>query len=93
MLNYEFLKKKDKLVFAAPSKRKGKKYDVYEYNGKYITSFGASNYQQYKDKLGFYSNLDHLDKKRRYKFKKRFNKLISLCNKKSAMYYSDKYLW
>ena len=46
-----------------PSTRKNKKYDVYK-NDKYLVSFGSSLNKQYFDKIGYYSNLNHLDKKK-----------------------------
>ena len=47
-----------------PSTRKNKKYDVYK-NDKYLISFGSSLNKHYFDKIGFYSNLNHLDKKKK----------------------------
>lgn len=75
------------------STRKNKKYDVYK-DGKYITSFGQKGMEHYRDTaLGHYSHLDHNDKQRLANFKSRFKKLIAKKDKKSAMYWSDKYLW
>jgi hypothetical protein len=65
------------------SKNKNKKYDVY-YDGpggtfgKKLFSFGASGYEHYYDRLGLYSNLNHLDKKRRELYYKRHNKNYGL---------------
>ena len=75
------------------SKKKDKKYDVYDKNDKFITSFGSKNMEHYKDLLGYYSFLNHYDEKRRDAFKKRFNKLINTNNKMSGIYWSNKYLW
>ena len=55
------------------SKHKNKKYDVYKDN-KYLTSFGSKIHQHYYDKIGNYSNLNHLDDKRRTNYYKRFGK-------------------
>lgn len=71
------------------STRKNKKYDVY-INDKYLLSFGDDRYQQYKDKLGHYSYLDHNDKKRRDNYYSRFGKQAT---PRTAKYYSHKYLW
>jgi hypothetical protein len=73
------------------SKRKNKKYDVYE-NGKYLLSFGAIGYAQYKDTtgIGAYSHLDHLNKDRRRLYYARHGRTN---DKKSAKYYSNKFLW
>ena len=71
------------------STRKNKKYDVYK-NDKYLVSFGSSLNQQYFDKIGYYSNLNHLDKKKRDNYYKRFGKDAKF---ESAKYFSHKYLW
>lgn len=85
-----YVKRKDGFIFVAPSKRKGKKYDVYDgKNNKYIASFGAVGYQQYKDKIGFYKEFDHLDKKRRERYYKRHKE----ANYLSPKWFSHKYLW
>ena len=69
-----------------------KKYSVYVMkDGKRrLIHFGQLPYGQYKDKLGYYSNLDHGDKKRRENFLKRMGKTT---DKTSPKYYSIKYLW
>ena len=72
-----------------PSTRKNKKYDVYK-NDKYLISFGSSLNKHYFDKIGYYSNLNHLDKKRRDNYYKRFGKDATF---ESAKYFSHKYLW
>lgn len=74
------------------STRKNKKYDVYD-GDKYITSFGDSRMEHYRDKLGHYSHLNHNDKKRRDAFKNRFKRLIATNNKNKGTYWSAKYLW
>lgn len=76
------------------SKAKNKKYSVYiksdTKSGKKLIHFGDNRHQQFKDKLGEYSNLDHNDKKRRDLYYKRHGKATS---KDSAKYFSHKYLW
>lgn len=69
-----------------------KKYSVYVMkNGRRrLIHFGQKGYQQYHDKLGHYSNLDHNDKKRRDLYYKRHGQTT---DKSSAKYYSHKYLW
>lgn len=74
------------------SSRKNKKYDVYDGN-KYICSFGYGPMQQYRDKLGHYSDLDHNDEKRRKAFKSRFKKLIDKKDKNKPTYWSNAILW
>ncbi len=73
------------------SKRKNKKYDVY-IDGQYITSFGDKNFQQYKDKIGLYSHLDHLDPKRRANYRKR-HVHDNINDDSYAGFYSWHYLW
>ena len=50
-----------------PSRRKHKKYSVYvmKDNKPTLISFGDSRYGQFRDKLGWYSHLDHGDERRR----------------------------
>ena len=50
-----------------PSKRRNKKYSVYVLKDGRPTliSFGDSRYGQFRDKLGWYSHLDHGDEIRR----------------------------
>jgi hypothetical protein len=79
---------KDGFIFKA-SRRKNKKYDVFK-NGKYITSFGDKNYQQFKDKIGLYSHLNHNDENRRRLYYAR-HKLKA--EKESAKWFSHRYLW
>ena len=78
------------ITIKAPSATAHKKYDVYT-NGKKLFSFGDNRYQQYKDRIGYYSNKDHNDKKRREAYRKRHqhDKLDEL----SPGYMSFYYLW
>jgi len=71
------------------STRKNKKYDAY-LNDKFVVSFGDSRYQQYYDKLGAYSYLDHKNNKRRNNYYKRFG-IDSI--EGTAKYFSHLYLW
>lgn len=80
------------------STRIGKKYMARTKNGKWV-HFGALGYQHYKDKIGFYSNLNHLDSQRRKNYRTRHK---SIKNSKgvpfykipgTAAYYSYYYLW
>jgi hypothetical protein len=63
---------KDGFLFKK-SKRKDKKYDVFK-NNRYVVSFGDNRYEQYKDKIGIYKDLDHGDKKRRDNYYARHGK-------------------
>jgi hypothetical protein len=86
-----FRKETRKYIFIAPAKRKGKKYSVFKkFDHKYITSFGSVLHEHYKDKIGYYSHLDHLDPNRRKLYYKRHNKAYP---KESADWFSKKYLW
>lgn len=83
---------KDGFIFKK-SRRKNKKYDVFTLDNKYIVSFGDKRYQQYKDKIGLYSHLNHGDKKRRDNYYKRHGDYRAKDVGKSAKYFSHKYLW
>ncbi len=83
------MKKKDlQLYKPVKSTRKNKKYMVLTEKG--VIHFGQLPYQQYKDKIGVYSDLDHLDKKRRDLYYKRHG---DSDDKNSAKYWSHKILW
>ena len=73
-----------------PSNNNKKKYMVLTKKG--IIHFGARGYGQYKDKLGHYKHLDHLDKKRRDNYYSRHGDKYTT-NKESAKYWSHKILW
>jgi hypothetical protein len=76
----------------APSRRKNKKYDVYK-DDEYITSFGDIRYQHYKDKFGYYKELDHLDKERRKNYRKRAKGISSIDDPYNANFWAYNYLW
>jgi hypothetical protein len=90
-----------KLYTPFVSNAKNKKYSVYVLKDgkKKLIHFGDSRMQQFKDKLGHYSNLDHGDKERRKRYLARAkgikdkNGNLTWKNKNSANYYSIKYLW
>ena len=66
------------------------KYTVV-YNNRTI-HFGDKRYQQYEDKIGHYSDLDHKDVKRRKLYLNR-HKNDNFDDPNYASYYSNKYLW
>jgi len=74
------------------SKAKNKKYSVYimKNNKKRLIHFGDKRYQQFKDKLGHYSSLNHNDKKRKELYYKRHGKTN---DKNTAKYWANKILW
>ena len=75
------------------SNRKNKKYDVFNANNKYITSYGDKRYQHFKDAFNEYSYLDHNDEKRRNSYKKRAEGIGNLDNPNSANFWSYYFLW
>jgi hypothetical protein len=99
------LDKQGKPILFKPwvNKGKGSKYWVYvksdNKKGFKKIGFGLKGYQHYKDKLGYYKSLDHLDKQRRDRYRARASKIK---NKKGELTYKDKntsnywafhYLW
>ena len=76
------------------SKVKNKKYSVYvkadNKSGKKLISFGDRRFKQFKDKLGFYKDLDHNDPKRKKAYYDRHGKATS---KDTAKWWSHKILW
>ena len=91
-----------KLYTPFVSKAKNKKYSVRiktDEGKTKLIHFGDSRMEQFKDKLGHYSNLDHGDKERRRRYLARAkgikdkNGNLTWKNKNSANYYSIKYLW
>tara|TARA_B100000401_G_scaffold13265_1_gene8338 strand:+ start:1833 stop:2378 length:546 start_codon:yes stop_codon:yes gene_type:complete len=79
-----------KLYKPVKSNRKHKKYMVLTKKG--VIHFGDNRYQQYKDKIGIYSHLDHNDKERRKRYYDRHGDKNTK-NKESAKYWSHKILW
>jgi hypothetical protein len=79
------------------STKSGKKYMI-TINGKTI-HFGASGYQQYHDKIGLYSSLDHGDLNRRKRYRDRHKKIYNKFGvpsyrvKYTPAWFSWHYLW
>lgn len=92
-----YYKKDDyKFIGFSISHLKDKKYDAILKNretGKIVhVPFGAKGYSQYKDRaLGYYSQFDHLDKKRRRSYQVRHAADIN--KPYSASWFSLNYLW
>jgi hypothetical protein len=82
--------KLDNFIFDSDSKLENKKYDVYK-DDKYMVSFGDKRYGQYKDRIGYYGDLDHNDKNRRRLFRLRHEKNIKKMY--SPAWFAAKYLW
>lgn len=96
---YRFTKRMGRYIFAAPSKTGSKKYDAFVVsNGKYrkVASFGDRNYQQYKDRIGYYKSKNHSNAERRKRYRTRHQKDLRTTKSKekmSAGYFSYYYLW
>lgn len=70
------------------SDKKDKKY--YALVGNKKVYFGATNYEQYKDKVGYYSKDDHHDLKRKQLYYKRHSVDYP---KGSSDWFAKKLLW
>jgi len=74
-----------------------KKYDAFI--GTKRVSFGDRNYQQFHDKIGHWSHLDHNDPERRKKYRARHGKIYTKSGelaykvKYSPEWFSWHYLW
>jgi hypothetical protein len=79
------------------SQSKNKKYGAIIPNGQ-IKYFGSLNYDHYYDKIGYYSNLNHLDEKRRKNYISRHmgvksNGISAPLIEYSPSWFSLNYLW
>lgn len=74
------------------SNNPAKKYDVFrEEDHKFITSFGATGYSHYFDKIGLLpKSLNHKDEERKRRYYLRHGKSA---NFESAKYFSHRFLW
>lgn len=72
---------KNYLIRFTIPKSGNKKYkaEVFDLSGKRVATakFGDRRYQQYKDRIGYYSDLDHNDKKRRDRYRKRHEGILT----------------
>jgi len=76
-------------VIVKPSTRKGKKLDVYDRKGNFITSVGARGYLDYPSYLKLYGKAVADQRRRLYKIRHRGDRKI----KYSAGYFADQLLW
>ena len=90
---YDFERELEGLTFRAPSRRKRSKYDVFDENDTYITSFGSSIHSQFFDRIGYYSHLDHKDTDRMRNYHLRFKTHSNPPKPRSPLYFSTYYLW
>ena len=74
------------------SKAKNKKYAVYvrKHGRKRLIHFGDKRCQQFHDKMGHYSHLDHKDPGRRKLY---YDSHGPASDKNTAKYWSHKILW
>lgn len=72
----------EKKYYALTTSRAGNPIRVY---------FGATGYEQFRDKIGYYSDFDHHDpiRRRNYKLRHEGNRHV----KGSAGWFSDRILW
>lgn len=81
---------KDDYYFLVP-KTGNKKYKAYDKKtNKFLAAFGDKRYQQYRDRIGHYSNQNHNSSKRKELYYARHGKSSK---KHSSKYFSHKYLW
>jgi len=78
-------------IYVNMDKNTNYKYKVYKDN-KFITNFGDKRYEQYYDKIGYYKNLNHLNKSRRYKYRQRHQN-DNIDDPNYAGYWSWNFLW
>lgn len=76
-------------VIVRPSSRKGKKIDVYDKNGYYLTSVGAKGYLDYPTYKKLFGKKVADQQRRLYKKRHQANRKV----KGSAGYFADKLLW
>ena len=89
ILPYTYEQAKRLNVKIAPSIRKGKKIDIYDRKGSYITSVGAKGYLDYPNYVKLFGK-SVADKRRRlYKLRHKKDRLV----KNTPGYFADKLLW
>ena len=88
----------DKLEFKKADPKTKKKYEVaitFKDPSKKPkkVQFGSLQHEHYKDRIGFFTDLDHNNVQRRKLFYNRFRSLLKKTKKYSPMYFSAKFLW
>jgi hypothetical protein len=89
ILPYTERKAKQLKVIVVPSEKKTKKIDVYDKNGNFIVSVGASGMLDYPNYLKSEGKKVADERRRLYKIRHKKDRLV----KGSAGYYADKLLW
>ena len=81
-------------VEVRPSRRKGKKLDAYDIDGKYITSFGARGYPDYHVYKKEYGSKVADEKRRLYKLRHEKDRHVKYRDGRlTAGYLADQILW
>jgi len=89
ILPYTAAKARRLNVRIRPSSRKGKKIDVYDKEGRYITSVGAKGYLDYPIYKKYFGKKIAEQRRRLYKIRHQADRMV----KGSAGYFADKLLW
>ena len=89
ILPYTFAKARKLNVIVKPSTRRGKKIDIYDWRGNYITSIGAQGYLDYPTYRKFYGKAYADQRRKLYKLRHRQDRLV----RRTAGWYADKLLW
>lgn len=89
ILPYTKKKAKKLNVIIKPSKKPGKKIDIFNRSGKYITSIGAYGYMDYPTYKKLFGTEIAEYKKRMYKKRHQSDRLV----KGSRGWYADQLLW
>jgi len=89
ILPYTFAKARTLNVIVKPSTRKGKKIDVFDKRGNYITSVGAKGYMDYPSYRRFYGRKYADQRRKLYKIRHSQDRMVT----SSAGWYADKLLW
>lgn len=78
----------------APSTTMNKKYDVW-LNHKKILSFGDINYQHFRDRIGYYKSLNHLNpiRLKLYQARHKYDIGVVKNDPNYPGYWSMKFLW
>ena len=73
------------LLFTIPNNKKKYRVDIFDDKLQKIKTvyFGAKNYEQYFDKIGYYTDLNHGDNKRRLNYRRRHGKILNKDGKPS----------
>lgn len=86
------------MLFIVNEGKGNHKYTAVLDSGKKV-KFGDKRYEHFKDKIGFFSDLDHNDKKRRKNYRARHGAIklkdgtLAVNKKYSPAWFSYNYLW